>query len=280
MNGIVFDIKEFALHDGEGIRTTVFLKGCPLRCVWCHNPEGLSPKPELYVKQNGCLECGLCRAPCNHPDCKPFGRCLHVCPCDLVSVAGKSWEAEDLAQKIIRGSTILNASGGGVTISGGEPLLQHEFTYELLSLLKGKVNRTIETCGFASEEIFRKVASECDFIIMDIKLGDDDTHKKYTGQSNKLILKNALWLKQSQIPHLFRTPLIPSITDTEENLEAIARLLEQNGIRYIELLPYNKMSGSKYRLAGMEYEPSFDESVPVSIRTELFAKHGIQAKKI
>lgn len=250
MRGIVFDIKEFALHDGDGIRTTVFLKGCPLRCIWCHNPEGLSPKPELYLKYNGCLNCGLCRIPCNHSDCKPFGRCLHVCPCDLVSVAGKSYEADELAERLIKGSAVLNSSGGGITISGGEPLLQHAFTYKLLSLLGGKVHRTIETSGFAEQEIFKKIASECDFIIMDIKLASDDEHKKYTGQSNKLILKNAKWLKDSGIPHLFRTPLIPSITDTEENLKAIAEIV---GNDKIELLSYNTLAPAKYKNVGIEF---------------------------
>ena len=253
MRGIVFDIKEFALHDGDGIRTTVFLKGCPLRCIWCHNPEGLSPNPELYLKFNGCLECGLCRRPCNHSDCKPFGRCLHVCPCDLVSVAGKSYEARELAERLIKGSAVLNSSGGGVTISGGEPLLQHDFTYELLRLLKGKVHRTIETSGFAEQEIFKKIASECDFIIMDIKLADGDEHKRFTGQSNERILKNAAWLKESGIPHLFRTPLIPGITDTNKNLKAISRIV---GYDKIELLSYNPLAPAKYKNVGLKFTSS------------------------
>ena len=253
MLGTVFDIKEFALHDGEGIRTTVFMKGCPLRCAWCHNPEGLSKEPELYLKQNGCTACGLCKRGCAHEDCKPFGRCLHICPGDLVSVSGKVWSASELAEKLLSDSGILNSSGGGITVSGGEPLMQHAFVTELLALLRGKVHRTLETSGFASEEVFRSVAAECDFIIMDIKLADDDEHKKYTGQSNALILKNASWLKSSKISHLFRTPLIPGITDTEENLTAISSIVGEDKL---ELLPYNTLAPAKYESVGRTF-PSY-----------------------
>lgn len=253
MTGIVFDIKEFALNDGDGIRTTVFLKGCPLRCIWCHNPEGLSKNPELYVKYNGCLECGLCRRKCNHEECKPFGRCIHICPSDLVSIAGKTWDSEDLAKKLLESSEILNSSGGGITISGGEPLFQPEFTYDLLKKLAGKIHRTIETSGFASESIFQKIASETDFLIMDIKLANDEMHKKYTGTSNKMILKNAKWLKKSNVPHLFRTPLIPSITDTNTNLLAISEIVGEDKI---ELLSYNTLAPAKYKSVGKEF-PDF-----------------------
>ena len=140
MNGLIFDIKEFAVHDGEGIRTTVFLKGCPLRCVWCHNPEGLSPKKELYQKFNGCLGCGRCSIPCDHEECKKIGRCLHVCPKNLISVAGVEWESEKLAERLLTYKSFFDTMGGGITISGGEPLLQADFCVELLTSLKGQVH--------------------------------------------------------------------------------------------------------------------------------------------
>lgn len=256
MKATIFDVKEFALGDGTGIRTTVFFKGCPLRCVWCHNPEGLSQAPELYVRRNGCRNCGLCRRECNHPDCAGLGRCLHICPSDLISVAGKVWTTDELREKLLLGKGVLNSSGGGVTFSGGEPLMQSDFLYEILRSLRGELHRTIETSGFADENVFKRIAYECDFVIMDIKLMSDDLHKKYTGRSNELILKNASWLKSSGIPHLFRTPLIPKITDTEENLRAISEFI---GDDKIELLSYNTLAPAKYAGVGRSFTLEISE---------------------
>ena len=248
MKGLVFDIKAFALNDGGGIRTTVFLKGCPLRCIWCHNPEGLSPTPELYEKTVGCLRCGLCRRGCDHPECQPFGRCLHICPCNLLSVAGVEWDSHDLAQKLLEKSDIYEATGGGITLSGGEPLLQAEFSYALLRELSGKVHRAIETSGYAERETFDRVTGECEFVFMDLKLRDEAAHRQYTGVSNERILKNDAALKASGIPHRFRIPLIPGITDTEENLAAIGVLA---GESEWEKLPFNALYGAKYEMLGM-----------------------------
>ena len=250
MNGLVFDIKEFAVHDGEGIRTTVFLKGCPLRCIWCHNPEGLSPKKELYLKQNGCLGCGLCRVPCTHVECREMGRCLHICPKNLVSVAGALWEASDLAQKLLLHKEFFNAMGGGITLSGGEPLLQAEFCFEFLTLLKGQVHIAIETSGYADQADFQKVIDLCDFVYMDIKLADGDLHRKYTGVDNKIILENAECLKARGIPHIFRTPLVPNITDTEDNLRSIKEIV---GNSKWETLAYNPLAGAKYASVGRKF---------------------------
>lgn len=250
MKGTIFDLKEFALNDGGGIRTTVFLKGCPLRCVWCHNPEGLDAKPELYVKQNGCLQCGLCRRPCGHPECQPFGRCLHICPKNLLSVKGEVWEASALAEKLLRQKKIYESTDGGVTLSGGEPLLQAEFSAELLDLLAGKVHRAIETSGYAEKAVFRKVVTRCDFVFMDLKLANAEQHRHYTGVSNEKILENAAFLRQSGIPHRFRTPLIPGITDTEENLAAIRTIV---GTSAWEQLPYNTLAPAKYASVGRTF---------------------------
>jgi len=250
MRGLIFDIKEFALNDGEGIRTTVFFKGCPLRCIWCHNPEGLSPSPEIYEKQNGCLHCELCRKPCNHPECQPFKRCLHICPKNLIHVAGTEWEAKDLAEKLLKKTGIFEETKGGITLSGGEPLLQPDFAAELLSLLKGKVSLAIETSGFTTHENFKKVISLCDFVYMDLKIFDEEAHKKYTGVSNEQILENAKWLKESKIPHTFRTPLIPGITDTEENLKTLSEFIGNDSW---EKLPYNTLAGAKYKGVGRKY---------------------------
>ena len=251
MKGLIFDIKEFAIHDGEGIRTTVFLKGCPLRCIWCHNPEGLSPQKELYLKQNGCLGCGLCRVPCAHKECQGLGRCLHICPKNLVSVAGVEWEAADLAEKLLTHKSFFHTMGGGITLSGGEPLLQADFCVELLSMLKGQVHIAIETSGYAKKEDFRKVISLCDFVYMDIKLADSKEHEKYTGVDNRMILENAGDLKSSGIPHAFRTPLIPGITDTRENLFAIEKIVKGSDW---EKLDYNPLAGAKYASVGRKFK--------------------------
>ena len=248
MIGTVFDIKELAVHDGPGLRTTVFLKGCPLRCVWCHNPEGLSQKPQLYVRKHACRNCGLCRKPCNHPDCQIFGRCLHICPQGLISISGKQMDADTLAKKLRRNADMY-AGGGGVTFSGGEPLLQAEFMLAVMDRLEG-ISCAIETSGYAAEETFRKVIGRMDFVYMDLKLADDALHRKYTGVSNERILKNLEILRQSGVPCVIRTPLIPGITDTKENLETIREILKELPH---ELLPYNKMAGAKYPLLDMEY---------------------------
>ena len=147
-------------------------------------------------------------------------------------------------------------------------------------LLEGKMNRAVQTCGHCSGELFKKVLDRSDYILFDIKIVDDDTHKKYTGVSNKLILENFKTLAHSGKDFVIRTPLIPTVTDTVENITAIARLLSENGVNYIELLPYNKMAGSKYKLAGMEYSPSFDTEIPCETRTEIFESFGIKAKTV
>ena len=288
--GMIFDVKEMAMHDGPGLRTTVFLKGCPLRCEWCHNPEGLSPEPQLYVRKNGCRQCGLCLRGCNHPDCQPFGRCLHVCPQGLISVSGREMSAEQLSRRILRGAAMFG-EGGGVTFSGGEPLMQAEFVLETLDKLselgreaeklgrradererqrdvldrtaselgcdgKSRIHCAIETSGYADPEVFRRVIAAMDFVYMDLKLADDKQHRRYTGVSNRRILQNLEILRQSGVDCVIRTPLIPGITDTQENLAAIRALA---GELPQELLAYNSMAGAKYPLLNMTY--AYDEIV-------------------
>lgn len=267
MQGVVFDIKDFALNDGGGIRTTVFLKGCPLRCIWCHNPEGLSPKPELYEKTVGCLSCGLCRKGCQHPECQPFGRCLHICPCNLLHVAGVMWDPEELAQHLLRKADIWQATGGGVTLSGGEPLLQAEFSRDLLRTLAGKAHRAIETSGYAPRSDFERVTAECDFVFMDLKLWDPEAHRTYTGVDNAAILANAEALKASGIPHRFRIPLIPGITDTHENLAALSEVVGESAV---ELLTYNRLASAKYKSVGRRFTDRIREDQAVNAELSLF----------
>ena len=256
MRGLIFDIKEFALNDGAGVRSTVFFKGCPLRCVWCHNPEGLRPEPELYLKKAGCLDCGLCKKRCDHEDCRPYGRCLHICPMNLVTVAGQWISADALAAKLLKKRRAFSALSGGVTFSGGEPLLQWEFCLEVINRIRLSVNVALETSGYSSEEAFRAVVGACDFVYMDLKLIDDSEHKKYTGVSNVRILENAEWLKKSGVKHLFRTPLIPGITDTEENFRALAEFLDGEPV---EFLPYNTLAPAKYESVNREFTDRIKE---------------------
>ena len=249
MNGVVFDVKEMTVHDGDGVRVTVFLKGCPLRCEWCHNPEGLSAKPQLLYKRAKCTGCGACKKSCAHEECQRYGRCLHVCPNDCLTVCGKEYTPESLAQKLTGYKRLFDALGGGVTFSGGEPLFQSEFLLETLALLKG-IHTTLETCGYATKDVFEKAVDAFDFIIMDIKLFDDALHKHYTGVGNARIKENFNYLKQSGKPYLIRTPLINGKTDTEENLQAIQAFI---GDSPWEKLPENNLAKAKKSfLTGIE----------------------------
>lgn len=249
MTGIVFDIKEFSIHDGPGPRVTVFLKGCPLRCKWCHNPEGLSREPELLWKESLCVGCGRCRTSCDHPECKGLDRCRYQCTVGALTLSGTVWESDALAKKLRGYESMLSSMGGGITLSGGEPLYQPEFAVELLKKLHG-MHRAIQTSGYASEAVFRKVLNHTDFVMMDLKLADPALHKEYTGVDNAPILRNLRILRESGKAHLLRTPLIPGITDTQENLDAIAQLAGESPV---ELLSYNPFAGAKYAQLGKEF---------------------------
>ena len=248
MTGTIFDVKEFAVHDGPGLRTTVFFKGCPLRCKWCHNPEGLSAAPQLMVRQNRCRQCGLCMRGCSHPDCRPYGRCLHICPMNLVSVAGETVTAEELARRIRRSADMFG-EGGGVTFSGGEPLMQPEFLHAVLDLLPD-IPAAIETSGFAPADVFESVIRRMDMVYMDIKLADDEAHRRWTGVGNAPILRNLEILRQSGVPCVIRTPLIRGVTDTAENLDAVRCII--GGLPH-ELLAENALAGAKYSQLGMVF---------------------------
>jgi pyruvate formate lyase activating enzyme len=269
VKGIVFDIREFTVHDGPGSRITVFLKGCRLRCFWCHNPEGLSPKPQLMVKENRCVHCGRCLVPCNHPDCAPFKRCLHACPDGLAAVSGVEMDALDLSKKLLGYRDFLE--DGGVTLSGGEPLLQADFSAELFRRIRG-MHRALQTSGFAELKDFKQVLAETDYVLFDLKIADREIHRKYTGEYNDSILRNYACLLESGIPHSVRVPLIPGITDTHENIKALAKITQKSPV---ELMRYNRLAGAKYPLLKMNYPlgeiaPKLWDEIPSFFRQARF----------
>ncbi len=256
MTGVIFDIKEFSIHDGPGGRFTVFLKGCPLRCLWCHNPEGLSCAPQLMYKKNMCTYCGRCKMGCNHPECEPFDRCIHACANGCLSVSGKEFTVEELSKRLRDNADFLEMTGGGITVSGGEPMLQSEFVCALADSLPD-MHKAIQTSGYTDTQTYKRVIDKFDYIMQDIKLADRELHKKYTGVYNDNILKNINYLKSSGKEFVFRVPLIPGITDTDDNLKGISEIA---GDSPVELLPYNKLAGAKYEMLGMEYTLGADSN--------------------
>ena len=275
MTGIIFDIKEFSVFDGPGIRQTVFFKGCPLRCSWCHNPEGLSVLPQLMVSKGACTDCGRCRAVCPGGNCTACGKCVMACPSNVRRIAGEPMTAEALARVILKDADYYRRYGGGVTFSGGEPLLQSAFLLEVLSLVPD-VHCAIETSGYAQPDVFESVIQKMQYVMMDLKLMDDEAHRKYTGVSNGRILHNARTLIQSGIPCRIRIPLIPGVNDTEENLRAAAAFIAGLGKVPVELLPYHKTAGAKYEMVGQTYQPMFDPEQAVETHQDLFTSYGLE----
>jgi pyruvate formate lyase activating enzyme len=245
-SGIVFDIKEFAIHDGPGIRTTVFMKGCPLSCQWCHNPEGQSRQPQIIRS--------------------PAGERL----------AGKEYTAEELASLLNQQVTILKANEGGVTFSGGEPLLQADFVAEVIGLLDD-VHILLDTSGYGQEQDFRRLVTRSDLIYFDLKLIDSAAHRHYTGCDNVLILRNLHLLDELGVPFVVRVPLVPGVTDIDRNLESIVKTVRgMSGLQRVELLPYNKAAGAKYEYVGMEFKPEYDQTTELNLNTALFEQAGIK----
>ncbi len=248
--GTICEIREFTLHDGPGIRTTVFLKGCRLRCCWCHNPEAQSCEPQT-IRSGG-----------------------------LQRTVGTSCEAADLAALLNRQADILKTNDGGVTFSGGEPLLQARFVAEVIDRLCG-LHVLLDTCGYAEEAEFRLVAAKCDLVYYDLKLIDAEAHRRYIGADNALILSNLRCLGEMNVPFVIRVPLIPGVTDTDANLSAIALAVQAlpEPVR-VELLPYNRAAGGKYAALGMAFQPGFDESAEVNANLEPFTDAGIEARVV
>ena len=277
--GMVFSIEEFSVFDGPGIRTTVFLKCCPFRCSCCNNPEGQSREREILRNTGECLHCGRCTKTALQLTGKPelIEECVSVCPKNLIRVCGTEYEAKDLCAKL-RKNKVFYGTDGGVTFSGGEPLVQAQFLSECLTLLKGGVHTAVQTSGYADQAVFREILAKADLFLFDLKVMDEQNAKRYTGVGSAVILKNFDTLATSGKRFLVRIPLIPEAVATAKNFEDIIRILSFYGIDYAEALPYNKLAGAKYALCGRSYTPDFNPDTPVTPPVELFAKHKITLK--
>ena len=277
MTGTVFDIKEFAVFDGPGIRSTVFMKGCPLRCAWCHNPEGLSPLPQLMVSRAACTNCGACRAACTHPEkgCTACGACISACRGGYRKIVGETWTADALAARLQKDADVYALSGGGVTFSGGEPLLQWPFVRAVLKKLSG-VHTAIETSGFAPDHVFEEAMAHFDLVMMDWKVSDPDLHRRYTGVPQDVILRHARMLAAGDTPFILRMPIIPGVNDNPQHFETAAALVKDaRSLVRIEILPYQRAAGAKYEMVAMDYHPGFDESREPQFFTQVFEREGI-----
>ncbi len=272
MQGLVFDIKRDSSEDGPGIRTTVFLKGCPLKCQWCHNPESISRKPSLSFRAEKCApsECGTpCVKACHegalshvgrtvaavHEACTRCDKCFSLCETGALEPVGNWMSVEEVFQRVAIDRPFFRATGGGVTLSGGEPTQQMKFASALLQKLKqAGIHTAIETCGlFAFPAFVRELLPHLDLIYFDLKLMDDAASRHYTGAPSKPILENfELLLRTAKIPVVPRIPLIPGITATPENLSAIAAYMRQQGVGQCALLPYNPLWQDKIKRVGVD----------------------------
>ena len=270
MKGQVFDIRRFSTHDGDGIRTTVFLKGCPLSCVWCQNPEGISVKKRPLYFENRCIHCGTCvkksraegvkiengKIHLNPKVAEDWAEIIDWCPAGAIEMDSREMTVNEVMEEV-RKDEVFYRHGGGVTLSGGEPLFQWKFALELLKQCKKEgIHTAIETSLYARQEILEEILPYLDRIFADFKLENEDLHKKYTGVSNERIRRNLKFLLESEKKDavIIRTPMIPGMTATKENIEAVGRWISgiYPEVSY-EILNYNPLAESKYHLIDQEY---------------------------
>ncbi len=268
MTGTVADILRFATHDGPGIRTTVFLKGCPLACVWCHNPETIAPGPELGYLAHRCVGCGECVGVCaegahrmeggrhvfERARCVACGACAEVCLGDALVFYGREMTPEQVLATVREDRTFYDTTGGGVTVSGGEPLLQPEFCAELLGLAQGEgLHTAVDTCGMVSWEAFARVLAVTDLFLFDVKQIDPALHRRHAGSDNRLILENLRRLCEYGAAVEVRIPLVPGINDDDASIDAAGALLGGlEAIQAVTVLPFNPLARSKYAALGRD----------------------------
>lgn len=271
--GAIFNIQKFCINDGPGIRTTVFMKGCPLRCAWCHNPESQPLSPVLSYNAERCVGCGMCVAHCpngchtldggihkfDRTNCVSCGACVNA-GCKALELYGREATVENIIAEVLEDAPFYESSGGGMTLSGGEPLLQHEFAKELLTAAKENgIHTCMETSGYTTEEKIREIIPLVDLFLFDYKLTDDTLHKKYIGVSNERILKNLKIIDEAGGKTVLRCPIIPGINDTDDHFREIAEVA--NGLKNlveINLEPYHSLGEDKYRNLGIPYTISAD----------------------
>ncbi len=297
-SGLIFDLKRYAINDGPGIRTTVFLKGCPLRCAWCHNPESQSPQPELMFRSNRCIACGACEQACKYdaihmemadqvirdPEkCMNCGDCAAACYSEARQWVGQTVTPAQLLAEIERDQAFYDASGGGVTFSGGEPLLQPAFLAETLRLCKAhEIHTSVDTCGYASWAKLEALHGLVDLYLYDLKVMDDARHRQHTGVSNRVILENIHRLAQGGAHLVIRIPLVAGFNDDAGNLEQTAVFLAKlPGIERVDLAPYHEIGSAKYS-ALERSQPQFSPPGPDTLAQaiEIFARYGLSAQQI
>lgn len=254
IKGTIFDIQRFSVSDGPGIRTTVFFKGCNLRCAWCHNPESQSAYPEMMFYKNRCINCGKCKQMCSNHDknCIFCGECVSVCPAEAREIAGKEYTTDSVIKELLKDKGFYESSGGGVTFSGGECMLQIDFLKEILSLCKKRgLHTAVDTAGCVPYEFFERILPYTDLFLYDLKCIDSEKHKKYTEASNELIIQNFARLLKDGKRVWVRIPVIPEVNGTVEEMKRIKTLLDDFGTpEKVELLPYHDIGNSKYEASG------------------------------
>jgi len=268
-SGIVFDVKRYAIHDGPGIRTTVFLKGCPLKCWWCHNPEGLSAEQELVYHQNRCILCGACIKVCPQhavvaqddaivteaSACDLCRECVEVCAAESREIVGRTMSTEEVMTEVLKDMPFYQESGGGATFSGGEPLMQPEFLFSLLEACRRlDLHTAVDTTGHAGTQLLLKAAEKADLLLYDLKHMNPAIHQKYTGVSNEVILDNLKSLDAGEAKICIRFPLIPGINDDKSNVRATGAFLQQRSkVECVDILPFHGNLSGKYRRLGRDY---------------------------
>jgi pyruvate formate lyase activating enzyme len=294
---LIFQVQRFSLHDGPGIRTTVFFKGCPLRCRWCHNPEGQRPDPEIMVHPERCLACGACREACPNANgqaaaggkggdrsaCRACGACVRACPAGARTLQGRWRETGGLFEEILRDRVFYEESQGGVTFSGGEPLAQGEALIALLRLCReAGVHTAVDTCGLAPRGDLLAVAGLAGLFLFDLKLAGPEAHREHTGEGNGAILENLEALIRAGARVRLRIPVVPAVNDNRAEMEALARLAARRaGIEEVELLPYHPTGAGKFARLGRAYELSGAEA-PAGPRmeewAEIFRRQGLPVR--